>query len=78
MGLVSSLHIDEPNDYCAQIVDSEANGAVGYFAMQIFEGVATYSYQLDLSNFKIKTCDLSNGLVSTRDHIGRNELLLKS
>jgi hypothetical protein len=64
IGLVSSSNIDDARNYCAQIVGSEADGAVGYFAMQIFEGTATYSFQLDLSNF-VTTCNLENGLVST-------------
>jgi hypothetical protein len=66
IGLVSSSNVDEARNYCAQIVGSEADGAVGHFAMQISEGTATYSYELDLSNFKT-TCKLENGLVSTEN-----------
>jgi hypothetical protein len=52
------------SNYCAQIVASEANQTVGYVAMQIYSGVASYSYSLDLSKSMIKTtCDLSAGLV---------------
>ena len=75
MGLVSSSAVDEESNYCAQIVGTEAGGAVGYFAMQIFEGTATYSYQLDLSSFTT-TCKLDDGLVSTGNSIDCSILLL--
>jgi hypothetical protein len=75
MGLVSSSTVDEASNYCAQIVGTEAGGAVGYFAMQIFEGTATYSYQLDLSSFTT-SCKLDDGLVSTGNSIDYSMLLL--
>lgn len=51
-------------NYCAQISSSEANLAVGYFAMQIYAGKASYTYSLDISKFTIGTCDLRNGTVN--------------
>ena len=51
-------------NYCAQIVAGEANQAIGYFSMQIYGGMANYNFNLDLSNFNIKSCNLANGLVS--------------
>lgn len=75
MGLVSSFNVDEVSNYCAEIVGTEANGAVGYFAMQIFEGSATYSYQLDLSSFTLKSCNLDNGLVSFETWIDFSQLM---
>ena len=51
-------------NFCAEITSKSANKAVGHFAMQIYQGMATYSFNLDLSSFSLKTCNLTNGLVS--------------
>jgi hypothetical protein len=52
-------------NYCAQISSSEANLAVGYFAMQIYAGKASYTYSIDISKFEsTETCNLSNGMVN--------------
>ena len=51
-------------NYCAQFSASEANKTTGYFAMQIYGGVASYTYDLDLTNFKT-SCDIStDGMVN--------------
>ena len=62
--LASGNDLPAATNYCAQIVAGEANQAVGYFSMQINQGLAKYNFNLDLSNFNIKSCDLTNGLVS--------------
>jgi hypothetical protein len=49
--------------YCATITSEEAAGASGYVALQVEEGVATYSFNLDLNDFTPTTsCDYSLGL----------------
>lgn len=49
--------------YCGSITPEEAVGANGYVALQIKEGVASYSFDLDLNKFiSAKTCDYSKGL----------------
>jgi hypothetical protein len=59
--LVSGREVS--SNYCAEISSSDANLAVGYFAMQIYSGMASYTYSLDISKFSITSCDLSDGLV---------------
>lgn len=71
--------IPAATNYCAQIVASEANQAVGYFAMTINQGMATYNFNLDLSNFNLAptaTCDLTQGLVSDVIRISFNASVL--
>ncbi len=50
--------------YCASIKSNEASGASGFVSLQVLEGVATYSFSLDLNNFVIPggSCDFSKGL----------------
>lgn len=64
--ILVSAHENTATNYCAQISASEANQTVGYFAMQINSGMASYTFSLDLSQFQIKTCDMSNGLVNKK------------
>ena len=52
-------------NFCAEITSKAASKAVGQFSMQIYQGMASYSFSLDLSSFSLKTCNLSNGLVSS-------------
>ena len=51
-------------NYCAQFTAAEANKTTGYFAMQIYGGVASYTYNLDLTNFKTSCDIITEGLVS--------------
>ena len=60
----SNTAAPQASNFCAVIKAGSANQAVGYFSMQIYAGMASYAYNLDLTNFGIKTCDLSKGLVS--------------
>jgi hypothetical protein len=49
--------------YCAELKAAEAAGASGYVALQVAEGVATYSFELNLNSYKNSTpCDLHDGL----------------
>lgn len=62
LGLVFAM-VAQCKQYCANIVASQAAGAVGQVALQILDGVATYSFNLDLNSFKNSTpCDLQDGL----------------
>lgn len=52
------------SNYCAEFSAAEANKTTGYFAMQIDGGVASYTYNLDMTNFKT-VCDISTlGMVN--------------
>ena len=63
---VVSGSLSKPSNYCAEIASRDTNGSMGYFSIQIFRGVASYSYNLDLSNLNKEVCDWSQGLVSFR------------
>lgn len=41
--------------YCATIIAAEAAGASGYVALDITEGVAKYSFNLNLNNYNLPT-----------------------
>lgn len=60
-------------NYCAQFSPSEANKTTGYFAMQIYGGVATYSYNLDLTNFNTKCEIASKGMVNIQWNLNAAE-----
>ncbi len=48
--------------FCATFSNSQASGATGYFAMEIIDGYARYSYNLNLTSFTLaSTCSLSSG-----------------
>jgi hypothetical protein len=47
--------------YCATFDADTTSGSVGSFSMEISEGVASYRFYLDLTNFKTE-CILSSGL----------------
>lgn len=52
------------SNYCAEFTAAEANKTTGYFAMQIDGGVASYTYNIDMTNFKT-VCDISKlGMVN--------------
>ena len=52
------------SNYCAEFTAAEANQTTGYFAMQIDGGVASYTYNIDMTNFKT-VCDISKlGMVN--------------
>lgn len=58
--LVASVRAEQ---FCAEIKQHEASGASGYVALQILDGVATYSFSLNLNSYKNSTpCNLYDGL----------------
>lgn len=64
LSLASLVAADQQvNNFCASIMASEAQGAVGSVSTQIYAGQASYTYNLDLTNLNTQ-CDLSAGLVS--------------
>ncbi len=53
-----------PQNYCATVTPSEANGASGWFTVQLTNaGTAKYLFNVDVSALTDKTCDLSKGLL---------------
>eukprot|EP01035_Chromulina_nebulosa_P020958 gene20958-27162_t len=50
------------SQYCATIRQNQTSDASGYFAIQIKDGIALYSYNLNLNNFSLaSSCPLTNG-----------------
>lgn len=47
--------ISSTSQYCATFQSSQSSGASGYFAMEISNGVAKYSYSVDLRNFSLSS-----------------------
>lgn len=61
--LVAMLSSAAGEQFCAEIQPQEADGASGYVALEILDGVATYSFDLNMNNFKNSTpCNLDDGL----------------
>lgn len=57
------IHSTRSEQFCAEILSEEASGASGYVALKILNGIATYSFNLDLNSFKNSTpCNLEDGL----------------
>lgn len=44
-----------PTQFCASITSGESAGAEGYVALQIENGIAQYSFELDLSGYNYET-----------------------
>lgn len=59
--VLAQLQLVSSSSYCATFDAATTAGATGSFSMEINEGVATYKFYLDMTNFQTE-CVLSSGL----------------